>query len=133
MAIMMKKIVILGLLLVSTIITWCDKDHNFMDVDNPNAKDDLMNIIWSWNIPNVNTDELIPESLSWARGSAKWYANQYYEDMLSGYVNIAKEWLSWASETLKWYYNNGVDELNKMVSDKVNSAISWELNKFKIK
>ena len=104
-----------------------------MDVDNANAKEDLKNLIWSWNIPKIDKNSIIPDSLSWARKDAKWYANKYYEDTLEEYVDIAKEWLSWAKENLKWYYNDWVDELNKMVSDKVNNTISWELNKFKIK
>lgn len=103
-----------------------------MDVDNPNAKDDLKYYIWSGNIPKIKTDDIIPDSLSWVRDNAKWYANKYYEDELDGYVDIAKQWLSWAVQDLKWYYNSWVDEINQMVSDKVNSAISWELNKFKI-
>ena len=129
----MKKLALFWGMLLITILTWCDLNHNFMDVDNPNAKEDLKYYIWSGNIPRINTEEFIPESLSWARKDAKWYANKYYEDTLEEYVNVAKDWLSWAKENLKWYYNNWVDELNKMVSDKVNWAISWELNKFKIK
>ena len=104
-----------------------------MDVDNPNPKWDLEYYFWSWNIPGMKVDDLIPQNLSWARKDAKWYADKYYQDNLEEYVDMAKEWLSWAKESLKWYYNNWVDELNKMVSDKVNWAISWELNKFKIK
>lgn len=115
------------------ILTWCDKSHNFMDVENPNAKEDLMNLIWTWNIPKINTDNIIPDSLSWTRQDVKWYANKYYEDSVSEYVDKAKEWLSWAKETVKWFYNDSVDDLNQMISDKVNSTISWELNKFKIK
>jgi hypothetical protein len=102
-----------------------------MDVDNPNPKWDFEYYFWSWKIPEV--DGLIPQNLSWARKDAKWYADKYYQDNLEEYVDMTKEWLSWAKESLKWYYNNWVDELNKMVSDKVNWAISWELNKFKIK
>ena len=104
-----------------------------MDVDNPNAKEDLKYYLGSWNIPKINVDDLIPESFSWTRKDAKWYANKYYEDNLQEYVWIAKDWLSWARESLKWYYNDWVDELNKKVNDKVNWVISWELNKFKIK
>ena len=104
-----------------------------MDVDNPNAKEDLINLIWTWNIPKVKPDNIIPDSLSWTREDVKWYANKYYEDSVEEYVDKAKEWLSWVKENVKWYYNNWVDELNKMISDKVNWAISWELNKFKIK
>lgn len=103
-----------------------------MDVDNPNAKDDLKNIIWSWNIPQINSDDLGSGSLSWTRGTVRWYANKYYEDSMSGYVDKAKEWLSGARETVKWYYNDWVDEITRMVNDKVTWAISWELNKFKI-
>lgn len=117
-----------GLLLFGAVfIMWCDGEHNFMDVDNPNAKDDLMNMIWSGNIPQINSDDL------WTWRDVKWYANKYLEGSMSGYVDKAKEWWSWAKETFKWYYNDWVDELNQMVSDKVNQAISWELNKFKIK
>ena len=104
-----------------------------MDVNNPNAKDDLKNLFWTWNVPEINGDDFIPDSLSWVRKDAKWYANKYYEDTLEEYVDIAREWLSWAKESLKWYYNSWVDELNWVISDKVNAVISWELNKFKIK
>ena len=113
-------------------LSGCDMSHNFMDVDNPNAKEDLKYYIWSWNLPKINTDNIIPDSMSWVRKDAKWYANKYYEDTLQEYVDIAREWLSWAKESLKWYYNSWVDELNRMVNDKVSGAISWELNKFKI-
>jgi len=129
----MKNLLISGLLILAIFLVWCDKTHNFMDVDNPNAKDDLKNIIWSWNIPKMNTEDLVPDNLSWTRNDAKWYANKIYEDNLEWYVNTAKEWLSWAVQELKWYYNSWVDQLNIIISDKVNEAISWELNKFKIK
>ena len=129
----MKKMIILGIFSVILVMAWCDMSHNFMDVDNPNAKEDLKYYIWSWNLPKINTDNIIPDSMSWVRKDAKWYANQYYEDNLEEYVDIAKEWLSWAKESLKWYYNEWVDELNRMVNDKVSGAISWELNKFKVK
>ena len=105
---------------------------SFMDVNNPNAADDLKNLIWSWNIPKINTDEIVPDSLSWARNDAKWYANKYYEETLEEYVDKAKQWLSGAKETIKWYYNSWVDELNQVITDKVNWAISGELNKLKM-
>ena len=104
-----------------------------MDVENPHAEEDLKNIIWSWNMPRIDPDNLIPDELSWTRNDAKWYANQYYEDTLKWYVNTAKQWLSWAVQELKWQYNNKVEELNGAITDKVNWVISWELNKFKIK
>jgi hypothetical protein len=133
----MKKLAFLWLISWVIIISWCSIGHNFMDVDNPNAKDDLKYYIWSGNFPKINTDNIIPDSLSWARNDAKWYASKYYEEnlgeYLDEYVDMAKEWLSWAKESLKWYYNDGVDELNKMVNDKVSGVISWEFNKFKIK
>ncbi len=129
----MKKITLLCMLSILVILAWCKIGHNFMDVDNPDAKDDLKYYIWNWDIPQIKTKDIIPDSLSWARNDAKWYANQYYEDNLEEYVDVAKQWLSWAVQDLKWYYNDWVDELNKMVTDKVNGTISWELNKFKIK
>ena len=129
----MKKILLLWAVISIALLTWCDKSHNFMDVDNPNAKEDLINFIWTWNIPKIRTWNIIPDNLSWTREDVKWYANKYYEDTLQDYVGVAKEWLSWVKEDLKWYYNDWVDELHQMISDKVNSAISWELNKFKIK
>ena len=104
-----------------------------MDVDNPNAKEDLKYYIWSWDFPKINTDDLIPENVSWVREDAKLYANKYYEDNLQWYIDIAKEWLSWTVQELKWYYNSWVDQLNWTISDKVSEVISWELNKFKIK
>ena len=104
-----------------------------MDVDNPHAKEDLKNIIWSWNIPKIDPDNLIPDELSWTRNDARWYANKYYKDNLKWYVDTAKEWLSWTIQELKWQYNNWVDQLHGAISDKVNESISWELNKFKIK
>jgi hypothetical protein len=129
----MKKIVILWVILFTAFLTWCDKSHNFMDVENPNAKEDLINLIWTWNILKINSDNIVPDSLSWTRDTTKWYVNKYYDDTIWEYVDKAKEWLWWAKETVKWYYNEWVDELNRMISDKVNSTISWELNKFKIK
>lgn len=129
----MKNLAFLWLISWVMIMSWCSIGHNFMDVDNPNAKEDLKYYIWSWNIPKINTDGLIPDSLSWVWNDAKWYANQYIEDNLQEYIDVAKEWLSWAKESLKWYYNSWVDELNKMVNDKVSGVISWEFNKIKIK
>jgi hypothetical protein len=69
----MKKIVILWVILFTAFLTWCDKSHNFMDVENPNAKEDLINLIWTWNIPKINSDNIIPDSLSWTRDTTKWY------------------------------------------------------------
>ena len=103
-----------------------------MDVDNPNAKEDLKYYIWSWNIPKISSDDIIPDSLSWVRKDAKWYANKYYDDTLEGYVDVAKQWLSWTVQELKWYYNSWVDHLHGVITDKVNEAISGEINKFKI-
>jgi len=128
----MKRIAFLWIITSILILTWCDTSHNFMDVDNPNAKEDLIHYVW-WERPKINTDDLVPDSLSWKWENIKWYANQYYEDTFWEYVDKAKEWLSWAKENLKWYYNNSVDELHQKISDKVNWVISWELNKFKIK
>ena len=129
----MKKITLFFVLLSVFLIWWCDTNHNFMDVDNPNAKKDLKDLIWSWDVPKIDTKNIVPDSLSWKRNDAKWYANKYYDDTLHEYVDIAKEWLSWAKQNLKWYYNSWVDELNEAITNKVNWAISWELNKFKIK
>jgi hypothetical protein len=130
----MKKIVFWCVLLFTSIITtWCDIEHNFMDVDNPNAKEDLKYYIWSWSFSDINIDELIPESLSWTRNDAKWQVNKIYGENLRWYVDIAKDWLSGAVQELKWYYNSWVDELNWVITDRVNEAISEELNKFKIK
>lgn len=129
----MKKLLFFSILIMPIITTWCDIDHNFMDVDNPNAKEDLKYYIWSWNIPDINIDELIPESLSWTRNDAKWQVNKIYGENLRWYVDIAKDWLSGAVQELKWYYNSWVDELNSIIIDKVSESISEELNKFKIK
>ena len=129
----MKKIVLLCIMCGLIIVSGCDINLHFMDVDNQNTKDDLKNLIWNWNIPKIDTDDIIPDSLSWARDTAKWYANKYYEDSIEWLVDQAKEWLSGAKETLKWYYNSWVDELNWIISETINWAISWELNKFKIK
>ena len=103
-----------------------------MDVDNPNAKEDLLNLIWSWNIPKINSWNIIPDSLSWTWNTAKWYASQYYEDMLEWYVNQAKQWFSWVVKNLKDYYNSWVDKITTSINDKVTWTISWELNKIKL-
>ena len=104
-----------------------------MDVDNSNAKNDLKNMIWSWNLPKIDTKNIVPDSLSWKRNEVKLYANKYYEDTLEGYVDVAKDWLSWAKENLKWYYNSWVDQLNWIITDSISWIISWELNKIKVK
>ena len=129
----MKKLFTLtGLLLTIVILSGCDKSHNFMDVDNPNAKEDLLNLIWTWNIAKINSWNIIPDSLSWTRDTAKWYVNQYYEDTLQGYVDQAKQWLSWAVKSLKNYYNSWVDQITNTINDKVTWTISWELKKIKL-
>lgn len=129
----MKNLIITWLIMSVILLTWCEINHNFMDVDNTNAREDLQNFIWSWNIPKINTKDIIPDNLSWTLDNAKWYANKYYEENLQEYVNVAKEWLSWTTQKLKWYYNEWVDQLNWVISEKVNQAISWELNKLKLK
>lgn len=132
----MKKIVLLSIFSVAIILSWCDNSHNFMDVDNENAKEDLKSLIKSKEIDipslNVNVEDILPESLSWTWQDAKWYVNKYIDDSMQPYVDKAKEWINWVKESLKWYYNDWVDELNWLISEKVNSAISWELSKFKI-
>ena len=129
----MKNLSLLGLFALPIFcLTWCEIDHNFMDVDNPNAKEDLQHYVSDWKIPQINADDLVPNSLSWTWKDVKWYANKYYEDTFEEYVGVAKEGLSWAKESLKWYYNDWVDEINRMVNEKVSGVISWELNKFKI-
>ena len=128
----MKNLVFLGLFALVVLLTWCGS-HNFMDVDNSNAKEDLKNLIWSWNIPQINADDIIPDSLSGVWDTAKWYVNSYYEDTLHEYVDVAKEWISGAVQNLKWYYNSWVEELNWIITDKVNWVISEELDKIKIK
>ena len=129
----MKNLVIIVLFTLMTCLVWCDKSHNFMDVDNPDAKNDLKYYIWTWNIPEINTEDLVPDSLSWVWNDTKWYVNKVYENNLEWYVDIAKQWLSWAVQELKWYYNSWVDELKWVIIDKASWVISWELNKFKIK
>ena len=104
-----------------------------MDVDNPDAKDDFKKVVWSWGLPKINADDIIPSNLSWKRNDAKWYANKYYKDSLEGYVDTAKDWLSWTSQKLKWYYNSWVDQLNWIITESVNWVISGELNKIKAK
>ena len=128
----MKKLGFLVVLFAGIFLAGCEESLKFMDVDNPDAAQDLKNLVQSGNLPKIDTDKIIPDALSWTRDNAKWYVNQYYEDSVEKYVDKAKDSLSWAKETLKWYYNSGVDELNQMISDKVNSAVSWELNKLKI-
>ena len=129
----MKNFVTFGLLSIVLILSWCNWEHNFMDIDNLNAEEDLKYYIWKWKILKLNSDDFVPDSLSWVRKDAKWQAGIIYENNLKWYVDIAKEWLSWAVQELKWYYNSWVDELNWVITDKVNEVISQEMNKFKIK
>ena len=129
----MKKIIFLWITTAMVFMIWCDNSHNFMDINNPSAKEDLQHYVSDVKLPKINADNVIPDGLTWTRETAKWYANKYYEDNLEEYVDIAKDWLSWAKENLKWYYNNWVDEINWAINKKINWAISWELNKFKLK
>ena len=103
-----------------------------MDVDNPNAKEDLKYYIWSWSFYKINKEDIIPEGLSWSRDNVKWYVDQYYNDTVEEYVNQAKQWLSWAVQNLKDYYNNWVDQITNTINDKVTWAISGEMNKIKL-
>ncbi len=125
----MKKFALLWIILPIILIAWCDNNHNFMDVDNTNAKKNLQNLIWSWNIPKINSNDIITDSVSWTRKNIKWQAEKYYTGKVEWYVDKAKEWLSWATQKLKWFYNEWVDEINWAINEKVN----WEMNKFKIK
>ena len=129
----MNKIAIFLLSILVICLIWCDKTHNFMDVDNPNAKNDLKYYLWSWNISKIKADDFVPDNLSWVREDTKWYANKYYEDNLRWYVDTAKAWLSWTVQELKWYYNNWIDQINWEITNKINDTISWEMEKFKIK
>lgn len=104
-----------------------------MDIDNPNAKDDLQNLIGDRNLKKIDTKSIVPDNLSWTLDNAKAYANKYYEESLEWYVDSAKQWLSWTTQKLKWYYNSWVDQLNNSITNKVNWTISWELNKLKLK
>ena len=128
----MKKLVLLSVISMLSILAGCDMSHNFMDVDNPNAKEDLKYFIGSWNIPRIDKDNIIPDNLSGTWNNAKWYAQKYYEDSLEEYVDVAKEGLSWTVQTLKWYYNDWVDQIHGTITNKVNWVISWEINKLKI-
>ena len=103
-----------------------------MDVDNPNAEEDLKYYIWSWNLPKLSSWNIIPDSLSWTWNNVKWYAEQYYENTVEEYVDQAKQWLSWAVQNLKDYYNNWVDQITSTINDKVTWAISGEMNKIKL-
>jgi len=129
----MRKLLILPLLLIiGIVISWCDKSHNFMDVDNPNAKEDFKALFWSWKNSNIVPKDIIPDGLSWSWENVKWYAWKYYSDTVEDYVDKAKDSLSWAVKNLKDYYNSWVDQLTNTINDKVTWAISWELNKIKL-
>lgn len=131
----MKKSIFLWLMFLTVILflTGCNKNNNFMDIDNPNAKDDLQNLIGDRNLKKIDTKAIVPDNLSWTLDNAKAYANKYYEESLEWYVDSAKQWLSWTTQKLKWYYNSWVDQLNNSITNKVNWTISWELNKLKLK
>ena len=129
----MKKLIILPILLITVVIlTWCDKSHNFMNIDNPNAKEDFKALFGTWKTWNIIPKEIIPDSLSWSWENVKWYAEKYYNDTVDEYVDKAKNSLSWAVKSLKDYYNSWVDQITNNINDKVTWAISWELNKIKL-
>ena len=75
----------------------------------------------------------IQSDFSWTIEEVKWYAQQYYNDVWSGYVNKAKQDLSWKVADLKWQYNQWVDDIWNTITNKVNTAIVDELNKLKVK
>ena len=106
-----------------------------MDIDNPNAKEDLQNVIkWfgSWKTSDIIPSDIIPDALSWTFNNVKWHAKKYYEDTVEEYVDQAKQSLSWAVKSLKDYYNSWVDQITNSITDKVSWAISWELEKIKL-
>lgn len=106
-----------------------------MDIDNPNAKEDLQNVIkWfgSWKSSDIIPSDIIPDALSWTFDNIKWHAQKYYEDTVEGYVDAAKWQLSWAVKTLKWYYNSWVDQLTNTINDKITNTVNDELNKIKL-
>lgn len=74
----------------------------------------------------------IQNSLSWKIDEAKWYAEQYYNEVLKDYVDKTKDWISWAIEDAKWYYNQWVDELWNAITNEINSKIVEWLDKIKI-
>ena len=94
------------------------------------ANDTVNSIIKTVNWSNSGS---ISVDLSGTIDEVKWYAQQYYNDVLSGYVNQAKQDLSWTVTNLKWRYNEWVDSIWDTITNKVSDAIVEELNKLKIK
>lgn len=75
----------------------------------------------------------IQNGLSGTIDDAKWFAEQYYNDVLKDYVDKTKEGVSWAVENVKTYYNQWIDDLWDTITNEVNTKIVEWLDKIKAK
>jgi len=106
---------------------------NQIDFSLPELSWDYADIVPS-NLSNIvsgDLSDLVPENLSWTVNIVKWYAKSYYNDELSWYVWLAKEWLSWVVQNIKNQYNEWIEKLSDSVSDNISKAVSDKLNTLK--
>lgn len=120
--------IIIVVAIVLGIIKIKDKFSNTLSTEN--LTEEFNSVVQ--NIKWINTWE-INKNLSWKLEEAKWLAEQYYNEKLKTYVDKAKEWVSWAVESAKWYYNQWVDDLWETITNKINSKVTEELDKIKVK
>ena len=96
--------------------------------------DTIDQIKWSLTWVKINTEMLswTIKDDSWVRSTVKWYAQEYYDDSLSEYVDKAKQELSWTMNNLKNQYNSWVDSLTNTINDAISGSITQKMNILKM-
>lgn len=125
---------LIAIIIIIALVVCVVKIKNMFSVI-PNSKD-----LWEWVnslIKNIDIRWInswdIQNGLSWKMDEAKWFAEQYYNDVLKGYVDKTKEWISGAVENAKWYYNKWVDDLWNTITNEINNKVVEWLDKIKVK
>lgn len=130
----MKRLFIVTLLLTLCVLWWCDTQNNIMKPWTSTSVDTFNEITktFSWDFTWLNFD-VNASNLSWTWNAVKGYAQEYYNDTLSEYVDKAKEWFSWAIQNLKSQYNESVDSLTHIINDKISDSVTEKMDTLKIK
>lgn len=121
---------LIAIIIIAAIVRWVFKIKSTLS-SIPNT-DDIREGFNNF-IGNVIDTGAIQNNLSWKFDEAKWMAEQYYDEVLKGYVDKAKEWVSWAVENAKWYYNQKIDNLWNTITNEINEKVTEWLDKIKVK
>ena len=127
------KFLIAVLIIIAMVLCIIKIRNSFYNIPNTkDLKDWVNSVMQNIDIKRINSG-VIQNSLSWKMNEAKWFAEQYYNDVLKDYVDKTKEWISGAAENAKWYYNQWVDNLWNTITNEINTKIVEWLDKIKVK